>query len=75
MVYFADNENITMRPTSLREKLHTVIDILPATKVTEIYYVLFNNYREEFKSAVKPLKYGDEVTAGEADLIMQQLLA
>lgn len=63
-----------MKPTTLREKLHTFIDVLPTTKITEIYSVLLNNYREEFKLAVVPNLPQEEMTSGEIDLLVQQLL-
>jgi len=63
-----------MRPTSLREKLHAFIDVLPAAKITEIYYVLFNGYREEFKLVFASSNNDEEMTVGELDLMVQQLL-
>lgn len=73
-VYFALRKTKSMRPASLREKLHALIDVLPAPKITEIYYVLFNNYREEFKLAFAPLNTDEEITGDELDLMVQQLL-
>ena len=63
-----------MKPTTLREKLHTFVDVLPTKKITEIYTVLLNNYREEFKLAMMPTLPQEEMTSGEIDLLVQQLL-
>lgn len=63
-----------MKPTTLRERLHTFVDVLPTKKITEIYTVLLNNYREEFKLAMMPPFPQEEMTSGEMDLLVQQLL-
>ncbi|HWB24918.1 MAG TPA: hypothetical protein VG738_05540 [Chitinophagaceae bacterium] len=63
-----------MKPSSIREKLHTFVDVLPTVKITEIYYLLMTNYREEFKLAVRPTLPEEEMTEGELDLMIQQLL-
>ena len=63
-----------MKPISIRGKLHTFIDVLPTTKLTEIYYLLMNNYREEFKVALSQDIPDEEMSEGELDLMVQQLL-
>jgi hypothetical protein len=63
-----------MKPSSIRDKLHTFIDVLPAVKITEIYYLLLTNYRNEFKKALIPSMPDEEMTEGELDLMVQQLL-
>jgi len=63
-----------MKPTSLREKLHSFIDVLPTVKINEIYYVLMNNYNEEFKLASVHALPEEEMTEGELHLVVQQLL-
>lgn len=64
-----------MKPASLREKLHSFIDVLPTVKIDEIYYVLANNYREEFSLASVHALPEDEISEGELGLVVQQLLA
>ncbi len=64
-----------MKPISIRQNLHTFIDLLPTVKLTEIYYLLKNNYRDEFKLALPGNFTEIEMSADETELIMQQLLS
>jgi hypothetical protein len=63
-----------MKPISIREKLHTFMDVLPTAKLAEIYYLLMNNYRDEFKLALSQDITDEEMSDGEVDLMVQQLL-
>ncbi|HVX51869.1 MAG TPA: hypothetical protein VHB48_17030 [Chitinophagaceae bacterium] len=63
-----------MKPASIRERLHTFIDVLPVAKITEIYYLLLSNYRDEFKLYLRPGAPDEEMTEDEVNLMVQQLL-
>ncbi len=63
-----------MAPRSINQKLHTFIDVLPPAKLNEIYYLLMNNYRDEFKIALSHDMNEEEISDGELDLMVQQLL-
>lgn len=63
-----------MKPISIKEKLYTFLDVIPTTKLTEIYYLLMNNYRDEFKIALSKDIPDEVMSEGELDLMVQQLL-
>jgi len=50
------------------------MDVLPTTKLAEIYYLLMNNYRDEFKLALSQDIPDEEMSEGELNLVVQQLL-
>ncbi len=62
-----------MKPISIRERLHLIIDALPGSAINEIYFLLNTNYSEVIKKTL--LSENGDFSKTEVDLMLQQYLA
>lgn len=62
-----------MKPVSIRERLHLIVDALPGSAINEIYFLLNTNYSEIIKKTL--LQETDDFSKTEVDLMLQQYLA
>lgn len=68
-----------METSSLREKLHALIDSSPDEKLMEVYSVFENNYTDEFKAELDEeytdyQKNGEVIAKEEIDSVIEKLL-